>query len=118
MHCLFLGIAKWIVKRIWVNENVLTSDSLKNIQRKMNQVQVLADLDRIPRKIDCGEGFFNFTADQWRTFFTVYATTSLWEYLSVIDRTILTHFVRVCSILVGQILELDSVQEAKERLIK
>ena len=84
----------------------------------MNQIQVPADLGRIPRKIDCGEGFFNFTADQWRTFFTVYATTSLWEYLSVIDRTILTHFVRVCSILVGQILELDSVQEAKERLIK
>jgi hypothetical protein len=118
MHCLFLGIAKWIVKRIWVDENVLTPDVLKSIQRKMNQVQVPADLGRIPRKIDCGEGFSNFTADQWRTFFTIYATTSLWEYLSGIDRTILTHFVRVCSILVSRILELDSVQEANERLIK
>jgi hypothetical protein len=118
MHCLFLGIAKWIVKRIWVDENVLTPDALKSIQRKMNQVQVPADLGRIPRKIDCGEGFSNFTADQWRTFFTIYATTSLWEYLSGIDRTILTHFVRVCSILVSRILEFNSVQEANERLIK
>src|SRR5256884_6645207 len=66
MHCLFLGIAKWIVKRIWVDEGVLTPDNLKNIQRKMNQIQVPADLGRIPRKIDCGEGFSNFTADQWR----------------------------------------------------
>src|SRR6266496_6302735 len=42
----------------------------------MNQIQVPADLGRIPRKIDCGEGFTNFTADQWRTFFTIYATTT------------------------------------------
>ena len=118
MHCLFLGIAKWIVKRIWVDEGVLTPDNLKNIQRKMNQIQVPADLGRIPRKIDCGEGFSNFTADQWRTFFTIYATTSLWEYLSAIDRTILTHFVRVCSVLVGRILTFDLMAEATERLIK
>src|SRR5947207_11224044 len=118
MHCLFLGIAKWIVKKIWVDEGVLTPDNLKNIQRKMNQIQVPADLGRIPRKIDRGEGFINFTADQWRTFFTIYATTSLWEYLSTIDRTILTHFVRVCSVLVGRILTFDLIEEAAERLIK
>jgi len=51
-------------------------------------------------------------------FFTIYATTSLWEYLLEIDRMILTHFVRVCSILISRILELDSVQEANDRLIK
>src|SRR5256886_11674242 len=50
MHCLFLGIAKWIVKRIWVDEGVLTLDNLKNIQRKMNQIQIPADLGRIPQK--------------------------------------------------------------------
>src|SRR5277367_5294973 len=61
MHCLFLGIAKWIVKRIWVDGNVLMPDNLKSIQKKMNKVQVPADLGRIPRKIDVGEGFSNFT---------------------------------------------------------
>src|SRR5947208_16089085 len=50
--------------------------------------------------------------------FTIYATTSLWEYLSAIDRTILTHFVRVCSVLVGRILTFDMIEEADERLIK
>ena len=84
----------------------------------MNQIQVPADLSRIPRKIDCGEGFTNFIVDQWRTFFTIYTTMSLWEYLSAIDRTILTHFVRVCSVLVGQILTFDLIEEAAERLIK
>ena len=118
MHCLFLGIAKWLVKQIWVDEGVLTQDDLKKIQKKMDQFQVPADLGRIPRKVDCGEGFSNFTADQWRTFFTIYATVSLWEYLPEVDRTILTHFVRICSILVSRILELDLVQEAHKRLIE
>ena len=63
MHCLFLGIAKWIVKMIWVNEEILTQNSLIMIQNTMNKFQVPADLGRIPGKIHCGEGFSNFTAD-------------------------------------------------------
>ena len=64
MHCLFLGIAKWIMKRIWVDMGILSSNDLNNIQKKMNEFQVPADLGRIPGKIYCGEGFSNFTADQ------------------------------------------------------
>ena len=65
-----------------------------------------------------GEGFSNFTADQWRIFFTIYATVSLWKYLSEIDRKILAHFIRICSLLENQIQELDSMQEANRRLIE
>src|SRR5688572_9898286 len=81
MHCLFLGIAKWIVKRIWIDENILTPTILKNVQKKMNEFQVPVDLDRIPGKVDSGEYFSNLTADQWRIFFTIYTTVSLWEHL-------------------------------------
>ena len=63
MHCLFLGIAKWIIKQIWVDVKVLKLESLKEIQKKMKQFQVPADMDRIPGKVECGEGFVNFTAD-------------------------------------------------------
>src|SRR5213596_2991271 len=38
--------------------------------------------------------------------------------LSAIDRTILTHFIRVCCVLVGRILTFDLIEEAAERLIK
>ena len=118
MHCLFLGIAKWITKRIWVDEGVLTSSTLKKIQTVMNRFQVLANLDQIPGKIDCGEGFFNFTADQWRIFFTTYATVVIWDHLADKDRKILTHFVRVCTILVSRIIETDLMREAYQRLIE
>jgi len=64
MHCLFLGIARWIVKRIWVDEGILNQESLIEIQKKMDEFQVPSDLGRIPGKIHCSEGFSNFTADQ------------------------------------------------------
>jgi hypothetical protein len=111
MHFLFLGIAKWIVKRIWVDMGVLSSNDLNNIQKKMNEFQVPADLGRIPGKIYCGEGFSNFTADQWRIFISIYATVVLWEYLEEVDRKILTYFVRICHLFVNRILETKSLDE-------
>src|SRR6266487_3417109 len=118
MHCLFLEIAKWIVKRIWIDEGILTLNILEDVQKKMNRFQIPSDLGRIPGKIDCGEGFAHFTADQWRTFFTIYATTTLWEHLSAIDQKILTHFVRICTILVERIVEVNSLSESHRRLIE
>ncbi len=74
-------------------------------------------MDQIPGKVDIGEYFSNFTADQWQIFFLIYATVSLWEHLPIIDRKILTYFVRICSILVNRIVEFTLVQEAHRRLI-
>ena len=31
MHCLFLDIGKWLVKRIWIEEGVLTNNALDEI---------------------------------------------------------------------------------------
>ena len=117
MHCLFLGIAKWIVRRVWMEEGILTPQVLKMVQKKMDEFKVPSDLSRIPGKVNCGDGFSNFTADQWRIFFTVYATVSLWEHLPEKDRKILNHFVRICSILVSRIVEVDFMREAYRKLI-
>jgi hypothetical protein len=117
MHCLFLGIGKWLVKRIWIEEGILTNKALDEIQLMMEKFQVPSDIGRIPRKVNIGEGFSNFTADQWRNFFTIYATIVLWKYLPNIDRQILTNFVKICQILVCRIVRRDSLKEAHERLI-
>src|SRR2546428_2741144 len=83
----------------------------------MEKFQVPSDIGRIPRKVNIGEGFSNFTADQWRNFFTIYATIVLWKYLPNIDRQILTNFVKIYQILVCRIVRQDSLKEAHERLI-
>ncbi|GET66368.1 uncharacterized protein LOC107327733 [Rhizophagus irregularis DAOM 181602=DAOM 197198] len=77
-----------------IDEGVLTPNDLKKIQEKMNQFKIPADLGRIPGNIERGEGFSNYTADQWRIFFMIYATTSF------------------------RILEIELMEEAHERLIK
>jgi hypothetical protein len=96
----------------------LTTSALRKVQKTMNRFQVPSDLSRILGKIDCGEGFANFTADQWRIFFSIYATVSLWEHLPEKDQKILTYFIRICSILVSRILEVDLMNEAHKRLIE
>ena len=83
----------------------------------MEKFHVSSDVGRIPRKVNTGEGFSNFTADQWRNFFTIYATIVLWKYLPEPDRQILTNFVKICQILVCRIIRQDSLNEAHERLI-
>ena len=100
MHCLFLGIGKWLVKRIWIEEGILTNSILDEIQLIMEKFQVPSDIGRIPRKVNIGKGFSNFTVDQWRNFFTLYATIVLWKYLPDMDHRILTNFVKICQILV------------------
>ena len=51
MHCLFLGIAKWIVTRLWIEENRLTTKHLEIMQERANKIKVPSDIGRIPNKI-------------------------------------------------------------------
>ena len=49
MHCLFLGIAKWIIKSIFVNQKKLTMDQLRVAQSRMDYVELPSDIGRIRR---------------------------------------------------------------------
>src|ERR1700722_12125502 len=84
----------------------------------MEKFQVPADLGQIPGKIHCGEGFSSYTADQWQNFFLIYATVVLWDYLPSKDKEILIHFIRVCIILVRQIVDISEMEKAHRRLIR
>ena len=65
MHCLFLSVAKWIIKSIFVKQNKLTMKQLCVAQKRMKHVDLLSDIGQIPAKIAIGnDGFSNLTADQ------------------------------------------------------
>jgi hypothetical protein len=117
MHCLFLGVAKWIIKSIFIGQNKLSMEKLRIAQKRMDDINLPSDLGRIPPKIAIGnEGFSNLTADQWKTFIMIYSTTILWDMLDDKDRKILGHFVRACNILVTRFITEDDLKEAQERL--
>ena len=117
MHCLFLGVAKWIIKSIFVNQEKLSMDQLRVAQSRMDNVELPSDIGRIPPKIAIGDnGFSNLTADQWKTFIMVYSTKSCRDMLDDNDRKILGHFVRACNLLVTRFITEDDLKEAQERL--
>ncbi|CAI2197673.1 5616_t:CDS:1, partial [Funneliformis geosporum] len=59
MHYLFLGIAYWIVKRLWS-----TKIDLVLLEEQAKIINLPADLGQIPNKISIREGFSSFIADQ------------------------------------------------------
>jgi len=63
IHCLFLDIAQWIVKRLWVNNSKITKLQLEEMEKKANHIKLPADLRRIPNKIVTENSFSGFTAD-------------------------------------------------------
>ena len=63
MHCLFLGIAKWIVTKLWIGEGILDDAKLKIMQKRADMIKITSDLGRHPVRIVTGDRFSNFTAD-------------------------------------------------------
>ena len=63
------------------------------MQEWANKIKVPSDISRIPNKIATSDGFFRFTADQWKTFILIYATTIIWDLLKDGNRKILSYFV-------------------------
>src|SRR5271156_104102 len=88
------------------------------MQARAKQMKVPSDIGRIPFKIATGEGFSGFTADQWKVFILVYATSITWDLLKKSeDRMILANFVRACNILVCRSVSKDGLEEAHDRLL-
>ena len=118
MHCLFLGIAQWIIKRLWVDSGKLTKSDLELMEKRAKAIKVPADLGRIPNKIATGEGFSGYTADQRKSFILIYMTLLMWDLLSASDREILANFVRACFLLTCRIIDNDVLSEAHNRLLQ
>ena len=69
MHCLFLGIGPWIVKRLLIDGGKLKKSDLVKMEKRAKEIKVPFNLGQIPYKIATGEGFSSFTADQWKILF-------------------------------------------------
>lgn len=64
MHNLFLGSAKHVLKHIWIDKGIISTESYELIQNHIDLCKVPSDIGRIPHKIF--SGFSSFTADQFK----------------------------------------------------
>ena len=118
MHCLFLGIAKWIVKKLWIDGGKLFKFDLKLMENRAKQIKLPADMGRIPYKISTGNRFSSFTADQWKSFIFIYTIPLMWDLLVISDQNILANFVKVCSLLTCRIINIDMLNQVHDRLLQ
>ena len=118
MHCLYIGIAHWIVKKLWIDGGKIDKADLELMERRASAIKVPSDLGRVPHKIATGEGFSSFTADQWKSFILIYAIPLTWDILDAQDRKILANFVRACHLLTSRIIDNNILNEAHSRLLK
>src|SRR6266513_2202784 len=46
MHCLFLGIARWIIKRLWIDGGKITKTDLELMEKRAKEIKLPADMGR------------------------------------------------------------------------
>src|SRR5256885_14964234 len=51
MHCLFLGVAKWIIMKLWIGESILNDTKLKIMQKRVDTIKILSNLGCCPTRI-------------------------------------------------------------------
>ena len=74
MHNLFLGTAKTMMKKIWLERGIISSAQLHIIQTRIDSMNIPSGIGRIPKKI--ASNFSGFTAEQlknWVIVFSMYA---------------------------------------------
>ena len=55
MHNLFIRIAFWIIKRLWLGYCKITLNDLTKIQKLMNNIYPPSEIGQIPHKINIEE---------------------------------------------------------------
>lgn len=111
MHNLFLGTAKTMLKEIWLNEEtpLFTKTVFEKIQQRVDTIKPPSAVGRIPLKIT--SNFSGFTADQWKTWTTMYSPYALRDVLPSEHLQCWLKFVHACRLLCSTVLTMDEVQE-------
>ena len=88
------------------------------MENQAKQIKLLANMNWIPYKISTGNGFFGFTADQWKSFILIYAIPLMWGLLVTSDQNILANFIKTYSLLTCRIINIDMLSQAHDRLLQ
>ena len=97
MHNIFLGSAKHVIKKLWIQNGILTDPILLQMQDFVNNVHVPPDIGRLPRKLETG--FSGFTAAQFKNWVNLYSIPALFGKVSSAHLECWRHLVLACRLL-------------------
>jgi len=109
MHNLLLGSSKHMME-VWTKLGLLNNSNLNEVEKVVSNISCPQDVGRLPLKI--GSSFYGFTADQWRTWTTIYSPIALKGVIPDNHLRIWLLFVRACCILCARIIHKNDIQSA------
>lgn len=109
MHNLFLGTAKKMFK-LWVENDILSTSHLEKIEERLESVNLLTDIGRIPTHISGNYGVFS--AAEWKNWVTIFSLYALCGILPEKDYKCWEKFVLACRLLCKPFLLVDDIQKA------
>ena len=74
MHNLFLGTAKYVFK-LWDKQGVIGKEEMKQLEKRIEQMDVPTDMGRLSKKISSNYG--SYTAEQWKNWTLIYSMYAL-----------------------------------------
>lgn len=114
MHNLFLGTAKRMME-MWLDLSILTRADLERVQQKVDESCVPSNIGRLPFRI--AKSFSGFTAEQWKTWVTVFSPFALFGLLPVNHYKCWLHFVKACKLLSQPMIKISDVGSAHSLLV-
>ena len=115
MHNLFLGTGKRMIF-VWLEQQFLSKDDFKTIQNFIDSMHVPSDIGRIPLKIE--SSFAGFTADQYKTWITIFSIPALCKILPSEHLECWRQYVLACRILCKQSLSHTEIDLADCLLLR
>lgn len=123
MHNIFLGSAKRVMKRLWIDQGILSQAKLLQMQKFVDHVHVPPDIGRIPRKLETG--FSGFTAAQFKNWLNLYSIPALfgkvgdhhlecWRHLVLASRLLCKFSVTNTDIKVADLLLLQFCKKIEQ----
>ena len=107
MHNLFLGTGKHVM-RVWVEMNIISQEALGTMESQLKSFRVPPEIGRIPSHL----AFNGFTADQCRSWITIFSPIVLKGVIPDNYLCCWLLFVKACSILSSQVLSQEDINSA------
>ena len=113
MHNLFLGTSKYVFK-LWA-ENVLSKGQLKELSKKIEELNTATSIGRIPWKI--GTNYGNYTAEEWKNWTLTFSMYALYGIIPDNHLRVWERFVLACRILCQPVIIKQEIKKADALLV-
>ena len=113
MHNLFLGTAVYVFK-LWA-KNVFSKAQLKELSKKIDELNTATFTGRIPRKI--GTNYGNYTAEEWKNWTLTFSMYALYGILPDSHLRVWERFFIACRILCQLVITKQEIMKADALLV-